>query len=182
MWTEMGTLEYLCTSQLSASCAPAPVSSFSLFFYNYNSEIEYTEFLGATIEARGHIEELRVAEAFDRLDADDSGYITKADLKSVMGNNFSPKRIEELMAEADSDHDGKISYPEFLALFRQETHQLAIDVIREAASDTGSDGSGEEEEQLLGLDAHIPGGLYDSHLGPSEQKQADRIREMSVEI
>jgi calcium-dependent protein kinase len=34
----------------------------------------YTEFLAATIEAHGYIAEERVAEAFDRLDADETGY------------------------------------------------------------------------------------------------------------
>ena len=36
----------------------------------------YTEFLAATIEACGHIEDDRLAEAFDRLDCDDTGYST----------------------------------------------------------------------------------------------------------
>lgn len=33
----------------------------------------YTEFLAATLEAHGYIEEERIAAAFDRLDSDDSG-------------------------------------------------------------------------------------------------------------
>ena len=36
----------------------------------------YTEFLAATIEACGKIEDDRLAEAFDRLDCDDTGYST----------------------------------------------------------------------------------------------------------
>ena len=38
--------------------------------------VHYTEFLAATIEAHGLIDESRIAEAFDRIDCDDSGYIT----------------------------------------------------------------------------------------------------------
>jgi Ca2+-binding EF-hand superfamily protein len=38
--------------------------------------IRYTEFLAATIEAHGAINEQRLAEAFDRLDSDDSGFIS----------------------------------------------------------------------------------------------------------
>lgn len=41
---------------------------------NQNGHIMYTEFLAATIEARGRIEEDRIAEAFDRLDSDDTGF------------------------------------------------------------------------------------------------------------
>jgi calcium-dependent protein kinase len=38
--------------------------------------VHYTEFLAATIEAHGAIVEDRIAEAFDRIDSDDTGYIT----------------------------------------------------------------------------------------------------------
>jgi calcium-dependent protein kinase len=41
---------------------------------NQNGLINYTEFLAATIEAQGYIEEDRIAEAFDRLDTDEVGY------------------------------------------------------------------------------------------------------------
>lgn len=38
--------------------------------------LKYTEFLAATIESTDLVTEERLAEAFDRLDSDDSGYIT----------------------------------------------------------------------------------------------------------
>ena len=38
--------------------------------------VHYTEFLAATIESHGTIDESRIADAFDRIDCDDSGYIT----------------------------------------------------------------------------------------------------------
>ena len=38
--------------------------------------LKYTEFLAATIESTDLVTEERLAEAFDRLDADDSGYIS----------------------------------------------------------------------------------------------------------
>jgi Ca2+-binding EF-hand superfamily protein len=38
--------------------------------------IKYTEFLAATIESTGLVTEERIAEAFDRLDSDDSGFIS----------------------------------------------------------------------------------------------------------
>lgn len=39
-------------------------------------KIMYTEFLAATIEAQGFIAEDRIAEAFDRLDVNETGYST----------------------------------------------------------------------------------------------------------
>lgn len=45
----------------------------------------YTEFLAATLEAHGNIEEERVAAAFDRLDSDDSGkYYEQVDVLSLL--------------------------------------------------------------------------------------------------
>lgn len=41
---------------------------------NQNNEINYTEFLAAALETQGLVEEHRLAEAFDLLDTDDSGY------------------------------------------------------------------------------------------------------------
>lgn len=39
--------------------------------------IQYTEFIASSIEAVGKVEETRLREAFDRLDVDSSGYITR---------------------------------------------------------------------------------------------------------
>ena len=44
---------------------------------NKNGHIMYTEFLAATIEYHGYIEEERVAAAFDRLDSDDFGKFSR---------------------------------------------------------------------------------------------------------
>jgi calcium-dependent protein kinase len=41
---------------------------------NKNHVITYTEFLAAVLEMQGKIEEYRLAEAFDQIDCDDSGY------------------------------------------------------------------------------------------------------------
>ena len=41
---------------------------------NKSNEINYTEFLAAALETHGRIQEYRIAEAFDILDCDDSGY------------------------------------------------------------------------------------------------------------
>lgn len=70
----------------------------------------YTEFLAATLEAKGDIEEERIAEAFDRLDSDDTGYISRENLEGLCGKEWSKKRIEDLIAEADLDNDGKSKF------------------------------------------------------------------------
>jgi calcium-dependent protein kinase len=83
----------------------------------------YTEFLAATIEAQGVIAEDRIAEAFDRLDSDGTGYISKEDLFSIMGDEYG---VEGIIESVDMNKDGQISYQEFLAAFRHQT-ELVVD-------------------------------------------------------
>lgn len=40
---------------------------------NQTNVINYTEFLAATLETQGSIEEYRLSECFDQMDSDDSG-------------------------------------------------------------------------------------------------------------
>lgn len=130
----------------------------------------YTEFLAATIEAHGHIEEDRIAEAFDRLDADDTGFISKKNLREVLGKDITSEQISAIMKSADKNKDGQISYKEFLEAFRQETAAIAENIAftEESTHELG-------DADLVGLEAKIPGGRYDSGLSSSLKIQADRL-------
>ena len=67
----------------------------------------YTEFLAAALAAQANIEEERIAEAFDRLDSDDSGFISKQNLKDFLGQDSTWKDVEAIIMKADTDKDGK---------------------------------------------------------------------------
>ena len=86
-------------------------------------EVKYCEFLAATIEAQGAISEERLAEAFDRLDSDDSGFISKENLREFLGDDLPQHEIDEIIAEVDDNNDNKISYPEFLALWEDKNEE-----------------------------------------------------------
>jgi Ca2+-binding EF-hand superfamily protein len=103
---------------------------------NGNGEILYTEFVAATLEAEGELEEGQLQEAFDLIDKDHSGYITKKDLMKMFGNPSPSKAtktagkivhktldtlpvfanvkkfVEEIFTEKD-----RISYEDFAQLF-----------------------------------------------------------------
>jgi hypothetical protein len=150
---------------------PSPTISFvGSQDVNRNGKIMYTEFLAATIGAHGHIEEARIAEAFDRIDSDDSGFISRKNLREVLGKECTSEQIDSIMKSADVKGDGKISYAEFLEAFRTETEAMAdtIGLVRKSSVDIGDD-------KLVGLEAKIPGGRFDSDLSPSLQVQADRL-------
>lgn len=89
-------------------------------------KVHYIEFLAATIEAHGTIEEERLAEAFDRLDCDSSGYITFSNLKEFLGNDIPDAYIEKVIEEADIVHDQRVSYDEFLELWNKDDDDVLI--------------------------------------------------------
>jgi EF-hand domain pair len=81
-----------------------------------SEKIRYTEFLAATIEASGTINEVKLAEAFDRLDSDDSGFISVENLLEILGDNFTKEDVEAMIKEVTVSN-GQISYLEFLSLW-----------------------------------------------------------------
>lgn len=93
-------------------------------------QIRYTEFLAATIESHGAIHEEKIAEAFDRLDADDSGFISTKNLREILGKDFPLKDINFIIDEADITGDGRISYEEFLCLFDKQEEERRVDALR----------------------------------------------------
>ena len=102
---------------------------------NKNNVINYTEFLAATLETQGNIEEYRLAEAFDVLDSDDSGYISRDNLKKLLGNRAKDdKYIDRLIAEADIAKNGQISYQEFLQVFNRKQHDNIQDIYQVSGS------------------------------------------------
>lgn len=89
--------------------------------FDETGKVHYMEFLAAAIEGRGAIDEERLAEAFDRIDTDDSGYITIRDLRDFLGKDLPQSLLERMIDEADVNDDRKVSYNEFLGLWEDDT-------------------------------------------------------------
>jgi Ca2+-binding EF-hand superfamily protein len=75
-------------------CKTHGFSSSACFFstnqdVNKSNNISYTEFLAAVMEMQGIIEEYRLAEAFDQIDCDDSGYSKYRNLGQWINDRFS---------------------------------------------------------------------------------------------
>jgi hypothetical protein len=86
--------------------------------------VHYIEFLASTIESHGAIDEDRLAEAFDRLDCDDSGWITVENLKEFLGEDVPVQYLEQVIDECDIEKDHRISYDEFIALWNEDDDKL----------------------------------------------------------
>jgi hypothetical protein len=102
--------------------------------------------LAAAIETQGTIEEYRLAEAFDLMDVDDSGYISRENLKHILGDHTDERYIDQLIAEADFKRDGRISYDEFLQVFSQQKHDNIYAIYE------GAEGFGKRTESTLSAD------------------------------
>mmetsp|Transcript_2542 Transcript_2542/g.6118 ORF Transcript_2542/g.6118 Transcript_2542/m.6118 type:complete len:134 (+) Transcript_2542:1-402(+) len=131
----------------------------------------YTEFIAATLEAQGQVDEDRILEAFDRLDVDNSGYISKSNMLDFLADTgASEQEIEQIIEGADTEEkDGQVSYEEFLAMFRTEDQTRnssllsgfsTFDLKKDISLDEGEE---TKTDKLIGVDAVIPGGKYDTN-------------------
>eukprot|EP00752_Nemacystus_decipiens_P009304 g8315.t1 len=83
-----------------------------------SGSLHYMEFLAATIEARGYIEEEKLKDAFERLDVDSTGFISRDNLKVVLGNTYDNSLIDKMLKEGDSSLSGSIEWEDFLTMMR----------------------------------------------------------------
>jgi Ca2+-binding EF-hand superfamily protein len=88
--------------------------------YEGNGKINYTEFLSATISIKSVLTYEKLWALFKHFDTDDSGTITKDNLKQAFGNagrKLTDKDMKEIMKEHDIENNGVLSFDEFKAIF-----------------------------------------------------------------
>jgi calcium-dependent protein kinase len=93
-------------------------ASFAALDAAHNDEIQYSEFLAAMVSSRLDLHDDLVRAAFKRFDTDNSGYISEENLKGILGHSATEEDLDEMMKEVDANHDGKISYEEFINYVR----------------------------------------------------------------
>jgi len=82
-----------------------------------SGQIHYTELLAAFAESHGLVSMDRLADAFDRIDADGKGYIDHEDLKKILGKEFADEEVvKKMIEEADFKKNGRVDYEELLQL------------------------------------------------------------------
>ncbi|CAI0472969.1 unnamed protein product [Linum tenue] len=88
---------------------------------NSNGLVEFTEFLAMVAPTEEEEEEPAYGEEqlrqlFRMFDRDGNGYITAAELAHSMarlGHKLTAEEVAGMIREADTDGDGRISFPEF---------------------------------------------------------------------
>ncbi|KAG6492196.1 calcium-dependent protein kinase 1-like [Zingiber officinale] len=90
-----------------------------------NGAIDYIEFITATMHMNRMEREDHLYKAFEYFDEDKSGYITVEELEQALKkyNMGDEKTIKEIIAEVDTDKDGRINYDEFVTMMRKDTSE-----------------------------------------------------------
>ncbi|XP_027333016.1 calcium-dependent protein kinase 29-like isoform X2 [Abrus precatorius] len=83
--------------------------------------IDYQEFITATINRHKLEKEEHLFKAFQYFDKDNSGYITRDELRQALTEYqmADEATIDEVINDVDTDNDGKINYEEFVAMMRK---------------------------------------------------------------
>lgn len=90
-----------------------------------NGTIDYIEFITATMHRHRLERDEHLFKAFQHFDQDHSGFITRDELENAMKEYGmgDEATIKEIIAEVDTDNDGRINYEEFCAMMRSGTTQ-----------------------------------------------------------
>lgn len=102
-------------------------STFDAVDHDGTGMISYTEFVAACLEGSSMVKEDMLVEAFDRLDSDDSGFISKENLRDILGNQFSPDLVSEMIADGDFKKTGHIDFEEFMKLMHLKRDKIIVE-------------------------------------------------------
>lgn len=80
-----------------------------------SGEIEYSEFVVATLNEKNLLSNNKLQTAFKMFDKDGGGSISTDEIKQVLsfGQNLDEALIEQIIKQVDENGDGEISYDEF---------------------------------------------------------------------
>jgi Ca2+-binding EF-hand superfamily protein len=98
-----------------------------------SGEIQYSEWLAATVEARCVVDREQLTEAFDRIAAGGQ-VITRAHLAKLLGQGLSKKQAKAIIAELDENGDGVIDLDEFLTIVERREDDISDGFFDPAAS------------------------------------------------
>jgi calcium-dependent protein kinase len=89
-----------------------------------SGEINYTEFLAATIDASVFMREDYLRTAFNMFDKDGSGKIDNEEVVALLsgeecGAFVSKDAIQQALKEIDANGDGEIDFEEFMEMMRK---------------------------------------------------------------
>jgi len=99
-----------------------------------SGQVDYTEFLAATMDSKMHQQEDLCWSAFRVFDRDASGAISREELKQVLVDPNVQEAlghavVEDVMRECDSNGDDQIDFEEFMKMMRDRTNTVQLEKL-----------------------------------------------------
>lgn len=93
---------------------------FELVDVDKNGEIEFSEFVTATVSRDKLLQDEKLKQAFRVYDKDDSGSISVDEIRDTLGvgKRISVEAWNEIVKEVDANGDGEVSFDEFKIMMR----------------------------------------------------------------
>ena len=88
---------------------------------NQNGLVDYSEFIAACLQSHNYLQESHLRGAFQYFDKDNSGSISKEELRiCLQGDDFTltEEQINQLLSGVDANNDGEVDYQEFIEMMR----------------------------------------------------------------
>lgn len=88
---------------------------FKLVDVDNSGEIDFSEFVTATVNRGELLQHDKLKAAFEMYDKDDSGSISTDEIKHVLGvgKDISEEVWQQIVKEVDANGDGEVSFEEF---------------------------------------------------------------------
>jgi calcium-dependent protein kinase len=86
-----------------------------------SGEIDYSEFVVATMNENNLLSNNKLQTAFKMFDKDGGGSISTDEIKQVLsfGQNLDEKVVNEIIKQVDANGDGEISFEEFAEMMKK---------------------------------------------------------------
>jgi len=116
-------------------------------------DIDYGEFLTATMARRMALNTAVIREAFRLFDTEGKGFITLDGLRSLLSDEMDTTNLEEIMGQCNVDGEGMIDYNDFADLFFRDQNAAASvkaesdEDVEQAKEDQNEKHDEEEEEE-----------------------------------
>ena len=97
--------------------------------YYGNKQINYSEFLSATVNLSQYLTDQKLQSLFHQFDTDDSGAITRQDIIYAMqklGHEISSQEIDQIMKQHDQNGNDTLSFAEFCSVFEERVKKSPL--------------------------------------------------------
>lgn len=86
-----------------------------------NGELEYSEWVAATINKERLLSDEKLSAAFKLFDRDGGGTISADEIKEVLGvgRKYDERIWADIISDVDKDGDGNIDYDEFKEMMKK---------------------------------------------------------------